>query len=114
MKTKLVLCLFTVACCCLLLTGCKVGNVAVSQGLADQSYLYFVSVNKYSQPVKVMLDNSIAFDATVVRERKATVKGNTYAVSTGKHRVSVSYQGKTIWEREVFLSTQETKKIILP
>ena len=113
MKTKSILCLLTVVCC-LLLSGCKVGNVAVSQGLADQSYLYFVSVNKYAKPVQVTLDNGVTFNANVVRERKATVKGDTYAVSTGKRRVSVSYQGKTIWEREVFLSTQETKKIILP
>lgn len=113
MKMKSILGLLTFACC-LLLTGCKVGNVAVSQGLSDQSYLYFVSTHKYPEPVKVTLDKGTTFDATVVRERKATVKGNTYAVSTGKHRVSVSYQGKTIWEREVFLSTQETKKIVLP
>lgn len=113
MKTKSILYLLAVTFC-LLLTGCKVGNVAVSQGLSDQSFLYFVSINKYSEPVKVTLDRSTSFDAKVVKEKKATVKGNIYAVSTGKHHVSVAYKGKTIWEREVFLSTRETKKITLP
>lgn len=113
MKLKSILGLLTMVGC-LLLTGCKVGNVAVSQGLSDQSYLYFVSNHKYPEPVQVTLDGKTTFEAKVVRERKATVKGDTYAVSTGKHRVAVSFQGKTIWEREVFLSTQETKKIILP
>lgn len=113
MKMKLMSALLT-ATFCLLLTSCKVGNVAVSQGLSDQSYLYFVSTQKYSDPVKVTLDGTTTFDAQVVKEKKHTVKGNTYAVATGKRYISVSSQGKVIWEREVFLSTQETKKIILP
>ncbi|MEG1749645.1 MAG: hypothetical protein RRZ65_09135 [Tannerellaceae bacterium] len=113
MKTKLIAALLSVSFC-LFLTGCKVGNVAVSQGLSDQSYLYFVSTQKYAAPVRVTIDGTTTFDAKVIKEGKHTVKGNTYAVATGKRRVAVSSGGKVVWEREVFLSTQETKKIILP
>lgn len=99
---------------CLLLSGCKVGNVPSSQGLSDQAFLYFVSINKYPQPVEVTIDNQTSFNAKVVKEKKGTVKGNIYAVATGKRHVKVSSQGKIIFERDVFLSTQETKKIALP
>ncbi|WP_321332752.1 hypothetical protein [uncultured Bacteroides sp.] len=99
---------------CLLLTGCKVGNIASSQGLSDQAYLYFVSTNKYDVPVSVTIDGSTVFDAKVVKEKKYTIKGNTYAVATGKRHVVVKQSNKILFERDLFLSAQETKKVILP
>jgi lipoprotein len=112
MKTKYILGIFAVFC--LLLSGCKVGNVASSQGLSDQAFLFFTSTHKYRTPVSVTIDKTTHFDAKVVKEGKHTVKGDTYAVATGKRHVVVSYQGKILFERDVFLSTQETKKIALP
>ncbi|MEG1028144.1 MAG: hypothetical protein RSE07_05595, partial [Oscillospiraceae bacterium] len=82
--------------------------------LTDQAYLYFVSVSKYQGLVTVTVDKAITFNADVVKEKKATVKGNTYAVATGNLNVVVTYRNKIIFERTLFLSAQETKKIILP
>lgn len=97
-----------------LLSGCKVGNVASTQGLSDQAYLYFVSNQKYSDQIEVTVDRDLVFKAKVVKEKKYTIKGNTYAISTGKHHIKITYRGQTLYERELFLSTQETKKIALP
>lgn len=99
---------------CLAFSGCKVGNVPSSQGLSDQAFLYFVSINKYPGTVEVTIDNQTIFEAKVVKEKKGTVKGDIYAVATGKRHVKVNFRGKIIFERDVFLSTQETKKIALP
>ncbi len=99
---------------CLLMTSCKVGNMASSQGMNDQAFLYFTSTQKYSEPVNVTLDNKVHFDAKVVKEGPHTVKGDTYAVGTGKRHIVVSYKNKIIFEKEIFLSTQDTKKITLP
>lgn len=104
---------FTLALC-LVLTGCKVGNVASHQGLPDRAYLYFVSTQAYHEPVSVAIGSDLAFEAKVVKEKKSTVKGNTYAVSTGKRHIVVTYKDQKIYEKDIFLSAQETKKIILP
>jgi hypothetical protein len=112
MKTKLILGFFLSLC--LAFTGCKVGNVASTQGLSDQAYLYFVSTNEYKAPVSVTVDGSTVFEAAVVKEKKFNVKGNTYAIATGKRHVLVKQNGQILFERTLFLSTQETKKITLP
>ena len=65
------------------------GNVASSQGLTDQAYLYFASSNKYEEPVVVSVDEEATFEAQVVKEKKSTIKGFTYAIRTGKRHVVV-------------------------
>lgn len=112
MKTKYIITLFV--CLMGLMAGCKVGNVASSQGLSDQAYIYLESVNKYPGYVQVSLDKNTTFDAKVYQPKKHQVKGETYAVATGKRHVTVSYQGKVVFERTLMLSTQETNKITLP
>ena len=98
----------------LLMTGCKVGNVASSQGLTDQAYLYFASSNKYEEPVVVSVDEEATFEAQVVKEKKSTIKGFTYAIRPGKRNVVVSSKGQVLYDRTVFVAPQETKKISLP
>jgi hypothetical protein len=99
---------------CFAFTCCKVGNVASTQGLPDQGLLYFVSASKYSNPVSVTIDDKTMFDAKVNKEKKHTIKGETYAVATGKRHVKVSYNNRLIYDKAIFISTQETKKITLP
>lgn len=103
-----------VFCLCLLLQGCKVGTVASTQGLSDQAYLVFISNSKYNKPVQVALDGSTTFNAKVFKDGKWNIKGDTYAVATGNRRLVVTSNGETLYDRNVFLSTQETKKIMLP
>ncbi|WP_321479221.1 hypothetical protein [uncultured Bacteroides sp.] len=99
---------------CLTFSGCKVGNVASSQGLSDQAYLYFVSTQKYKEPVMVTIDSSTSFEAQVGKEKKFKIKGSAYAVATGKRHVVVKQNNRILFERDLFLSTQETKRVVLP
>ncbi|MGM9759148.1 MAG: hypothetical protein ACI30I_03415 [Parabacteroides sp.] len=110
-KQYLITLLCLIALC---LQGCKVGNVASSQGLPDQAYLYFESANEYKGDVEVTLEPATTFRAKVYLPKKHLVKGETYAVATGKRHLRVSYQGKVIYERTLMFTTQETQKILLP
>ncbi|MEG2573249.1 MAG: hypothetical protein RSA44_01155, partial [Bacteroides sp.] len=94
--------------------SCKVGRYTEEKGLPNQAYLLFVSNHSYSNTVQVTIDNKISFDAKVLKEKKMTVKGNTYAIGTGRKKLKVVDKGKTIYEKEIFVTTQETKKIQLP
>ena len=41
---------------------------------------------------QVVIDNQTRFDAKVNKEKKHQVKGETYAVATGKRHIKVLYQ----------------------
>lgn len=99
---------------CTLISSCKVGNYSQEGGLPDQAYLLFVANEKYSNDVQVTIDNTTTFNAKVLKEKKGTIKGNTYAIAKGRRAIKVSFQGKIIFEKEIFVSAQETKKIQLP
>ncbi|BEH00005.1 hypothetical protein [Bacteroides sedimenti] len=112
MKTKHIA-LF-ILCICALLTSCKVGNYSQERGLPDQAYLLFVANEAYEGEVQVTVDNETTFNAKVIKEKKGTIKRDLYAIAKGKRYIKVSYNGKVIYEREIFVSAQETKKIQLP
>ncbi len=99
---------------CFLFSGCSVGKVASTQGLSDQAYLVFISNTKYNKPVQVALDGSTTFNAKVFKDGKWNIKGDTYSVATGTRSIVVTSNGKTLYDRNIFLSTQETKEILLP
>ncbi len=96
----------------LLMTGCKVGNVASHQGLTDQAYLYFASSNKYEEPVIVSVDEEATFEAQVVKEKKSTIKGFTYAIRTGKRHVSISHKGQVLYDPYRVVAPKKQKNII--
>lgn len=109
---KKLLALFTVS---LLLFGCK-ANYPVSQqsGMEDVAYLLFVSPNEYAnKDVEVTIDNGQPFTAKVVKQKKALRRGTQYGVGTGKRELKVTCDGKVLYQKNVFLSTQEVKQILL-
>lgn len=97
-------------------TSCKVGVVSKSGGMDNQSYLQFVQGGgqTYKNGITVYVDDNPAFTAKVDVPKRNSIKGNTYAVSPGTRHVKVVEQGKTVYEKTIVVSTQETKKIILP
>ena len=105
---------FILVSICALVSSCKVGSYSQERGLPDQAYLLFVANEKYSNDVQVTIDNTTTFNAKVLKEKKGTIKGNTYAIAKGRRAIKVSFQGKIIFEKEIFVSAQETKKIQLP
>lgn len=112
MKTRLFLILGLI----LLLSGCRSHYpVAQQSGKEDIAYLLFVSPNKYAnQYVTVVLDDEKTFQAKVVKAKKSNRKGTAYAISTGRRGINVEYKGISIYKKELFISTQETKIIMLP
>jgi hypothetical protein len=97
------------------LAGCKVGNVTHAGGVDNQSYLQFLQggSTKYSG-VEVFVDNDPAFIAKVDKIEKLKVRGNVYVIKQGTHHVKVAYNGKTLYEKDIFVGNQETKQITLP
>ncbi len=100
----------------LLLGGCRANfPVAQQSGKEDIAYLLFVSQKQYKgKLVQVKLDNAAPFDAKVVKAKKANRRGSQYGVGVGPRQISVSCEGKNIYQKKIFLSTQEVKQIMLP
>ncbi|MDR3653448.1 MAG: hypothetical protein P4L34_10845 [Paludibacter sp.] len=98
----------------ILLTSCG-GIKTSSSGLEKESFLEFIgSPSNYSGGVDVSVDNKTTFNAEVYNDKASRVKGKVYAISTGQHVISVTYKNRVIFNKQIFLSTQETKKILLP
>lgn len=110
MKNKLVFIAIAV-----LLVGCKANYpVAQQSGKEDIAYLLFVSSGEYTgKTVTVDIDGTTHFDAKVVKLRKANRRGTQYGVSTGRKSITVKCDGRTLYNKQIFLSSQETKQILL-
>lgn len=91
------------------------GLKTVSTGLENESFLEFIGTpSNYKEGVDVNIDDKITFKAEVNKNHSDRPKGKVYAISTGVHIVSVSHNDKIIFRKKIFVSTQETKKIVLP
>lgn len=98
----------------MLLVGCT-GVKSVTTGLENESFLEFIGNPKnYSAGVDVNVDDQSTFRAEVNKDQAYRAKGKVYAISTGKHLVTVSSNGTVLFKKQIFVSAQETKKIILP
>lgn len=100
----------------LFLFSCKANfPVAQQSGKEDIAFLLFVSPDEYAgEKVQVSIDDAQPFTAKVVKQKKANRKGTQYGVLTGPRAIKVSCDGKIIYQKKLFLSTQEVKQIILP
>jgi hypothetical protein len=100
--------------CILLLSACT-GVKTLSSGLENEAYLKFVGdKNLYEFGVEVTVDDKTTFTAQVVNDNIKAPTGNVYAIAPGTHIIKVKYNNSIIYTKKVFVSTQETKKIILP
>lgn len=108
----------SIMCCmaALMFCGCKANYpVAQQTGDDDIAYLIFVSTSdSRNTDVDVTVDGKTSFTARTVKSRKANRRGTRYSVQPGKRKVTVMKDGRTLYDRFVFLSPQETKKITLP
>jgi len=96
------------------MTGCK-APVAQQGGKEDIAYLLFVSPSQYSgKTVQVSVDDATAFNADVVKEKKAKRKGRQYGIATGNRSIKVTSEGKVLYQKKIFVSAQEVKQILLP
>ncbi|MEI6556668.1 MAG: hypothetical protein WCL70_13840 [Paludibacter sp.] len=106
--------LFILAISLIFLSGCGMIKTS-SSGLEKESFLEFIgNPQTYKEGVEVNIDNKTTFKAEVFNNHTSRTKGKVYAISTGQHVVSVSYNNTVIYKKQIFLSTQETRKIELP
>lgn len=100
----------------MVLIGCRANYpVAQESGKEDMAFLLFVSGKQYAgKNVQVTIDNGNPFQAKVVKQKKSNRKGSQYGVATGTRALKVTCDGNVIYQKKVFLSTQEVKQIILP
>ncbi len=104
---------FIIAIGLLIITGCT-GVRTVTKGLENQSFIEFIgNPGEYSGGVDVTIDETTTFKAEVNKANAKRPKGSVYAVSTGKHVVTVKYNNEVIYSKQIFVSAQETKQIVL-
>jgi len=106
--------LYVLAVGAALLVSCT-GVKTTANGLENESFLEFVGTPKiYEGGVIVNIDDKTTFTAEVNKDHADRPKGKVYAISTGTHVVTVSYNNSVIFKKQIFVSAQETKKVILP
>lgn len=114
MKRKLSLIL--AACMAVMLTSCRVHQpVEQASGSEDIAYLLFISPNEMAgKTVSVSISGIPQFEAKVVKAKKSNRKGTTYAIPVGRKKIKVTIGARVVYEKEIFVSSQETKTITLP
>jgi len=108
--------LFLILSLALLMVGCRAHlPVAQQGGKEDAAYLLFVGQEEYGgKQVQVSIDDAAPFTAEVVKAKKANRRGTQYAITTGTRNLKVTSEGKTLYQKKIFVSTQEVKQIMLP
>lgn len=86
-----------------------------SQGVSNDAFLVFIgNQSEYSEGVDVTIDNNTPFTAQVKKPNYNGFRKKIYALSKGTHEITVSYKNNIILKQRIYISTNETKKIILP
>lgn len=115
--------LFLAAVATFLLSGCVATPPLGHGDGGDMAKLIFVSSDKNAKGnVKVKVNGKNEFDAKVAKakpekeskSKKTKQKGRTYSVPSGRQTITVTRDGKTVYEGEITVSPKETKTIVLP
>ncbi|MEZ3589794.1 MAG: DUF4831 family protein [Muribaculaceae bacterium] len=115
-RLQIILSLVAIAMAACCITGCKTGTFASEHGRDDVAYIDVVSSDAYAgKKVTVTIDGTTEFTVKVQKSKQSTEKhnGDLYGIRPGRRSVKVVYDGKTLYEKEIFLSSQQTKIIQL-
>ena len=89
--------------------------ISTQSGSEDMAFLIFTSPKQYwNHHVDVEIDKKTYFQAKVVKTKRNNRWGRQYGVKPGRRHIKVTYQDNVIYEKDIFLSTQENKLITLP
>jgi|TARA_R110000823_G_C15948814_1_gene501344 hypothetical protein len=97
-------------------TSCDSTKSTVS-GIENQAFLLIVGTHtNYPNGVEVTLDGKTKFMAEVHKNVSSTLYKNKrmYGVSTGRHDISIKHNDKLLYTKQIFITSQQTKKIVLP
>ena len=107
--------IFTIAISLIFLTSCRTGLKTTAIGIENEAFLEFIGTpDNYIGGVDVNLDDKNTFKGEVNKDHADRPKGKVFAIATGNHLLTVSYNSKVIYKKQIFVSSQETKRIILP
>jgi hypothetical protein len=92
--------------------SCDVTKTA-AVGIENQSFLLIEGdPNDYPAGVQVIMDGKTRFVAEVNKPGRNN-HPKMYGITTGQHKIQVFKNAKVIYDKVIFLTSQQTKKIIL-
>lgn len=94
-----------------LLSACS-GIKTSSRGLENEAFLELIGDPIKMGQVEVIIDNETPFLATVNKPNRK-VKGQVYAIKNGRSELIIRHKNNIIYKQTIFVSPQETKRIIL-
>lgn len=99
----------------LVLLGCTAGRTTETRGLENESYIQVVEgQQKYPEGVDVYVDDAAPFKVKVNKVNDRIAKGNVYTVKSGTRHLKVVYKSQVLFDKQVVLSSQQTRQIQLP
>ncbi len=113
---KIILITFCVISFIISFTGCKTGTFVSEYGKEDIAFITITSSSNYAgKIVTVIVDNDTSFDVKVREAKQSTEKhnGEVHGIKPGKRHIKVMFNGSPLYEKDIFLSSQQTKIINL-
>lgn len=87
----------------------------MSSGKDDVSFVIILTEGgSYSQGVNLIVDDNQTHAVNKVYKQKMQRKAPVFKVSPGKHNLKITQNGNTIFDQNVVIGLQETRKIVLP
>jgi hypothetical protein len=106
--------LCTIVAGLIVLSSCT-GLKTTTRGLENEAFIEFIGIpSNYNGGVDVNIDDKNNFKGEVNKDHADRPKGKVYANSTGNHLITITYNNNLIFKKQIFVSSQETKKIMLP
>ncbi|MCM1520463.1 MAG: hypothetical protein NC098_06725 [Lachnoclostridium sp.] len=107
----LLMALFSISLC-----SCRTSMpVGQSGGAGDRAYLLIVSSHdNVGKSVDVLVDDQTTFESKAEKQKNQYAKGTTYQITPGKHKIVVSRKGKKLYDKYIYVSSNETKILNIP
>jgi len=97
-----------------LVNSCEITKTS-SSGIENQAFLLIVgTTSNYPNGVEVTLDDKTKFIGEVQKDYMRVKDVRLYGISTGRHDVSIMHNNQLLYKKTIFVTSQQTKKIILP
>ena len=91
--------------------SCTTYETTVS-GVSNSSSIKVVKANNYDKGLTLVIDNK-EFVIGKIFTDKNNIKAATYPILSGKNKVIIKRNNDIIYEKTLFISNRETRKIIL-
>ena len=87
----------------------------MSSGKEDTGFVIVLTENgNYTKDVALVVDNGQSLAVAKVYKQKMQRKAPVFKVEPGKHNLKVVVAGRTVYDKDVIIGLQETRKIVLP